>query len=102
MNSEDAQGSGLQNGQMVRLRSQTSAIEIQLETSDDIMPGVVSAPHGWGHEATGTRQSRAIATPSANVNRLISRGELDRLSGASALNGSEVTVEAVAPPRRDR
>ena len=102
MNSEDAQGSSLQNGQMVRLRSQTSAIEIQLETSDDIMPGVVSAPHGWGHEATGTRQSRAIATPSANVNRLISRGELDRLSGASALNGSEVTVEAVAPPRRDR
>jgi len=87
---------------MVRLRSETSAIEIPLETSDDIMPGVVSCPHGWGQEATGTRQSRAIATPGANVNRLIGRGELDRLSGTSALNGSEVTVEAVASSRRDR
>jgi anaerobic selenocysteine-containing dehydrogenase len=95
MNREDAQGSGLQDGQMVRLRTRTSAIEIQLEISDDIMPGVVSAPHGWGHEASGTRQSRAIVTPGANVNRLIGRCDLDRLSGTSALNGAEVTVEPI-------
>jgi Molydopterin dinucleotide binding domain len=56
------------------------------------MPGVVSLPHGWGHDAPGTRMPTAAARPGVNSNVLTDDAPLDPVSGNSILNGIPVTV----------
>jgi anaerobic selenocysteine-containing dehydrogenase len=97
MHPDDAARTGLAAGQQVRVRSEAGTLELPLELTDDLMPGVVSAPHGWGHEDRETRQHLAVATQGVNVNRLIDRTLLEPLSGASVLNGFAVTVESAGP-----
>ena len=58
------------------------------------MPGVVSLPHGWGHDLPGVGLGVASARPGVNANRLLEAREVDVPSGASVLNGVPVTVEA--------
>ena len=60
------------------------------------MPGVVSIPHGWGHDLPGIRLSVATAHAGVNCNRLVDELALDPLSGNAVLNGVPVTVEAVS------
>ena len=62
------------------------------------MPGVVSIPHGWGHDADGRRHGRSrAATPGVNSNLLADGRLVDPLSGNAVLNGIPVTVEALVP-----
>jgi hypothetical protein len=58
-----------------------------------MMPGVVSLPHGWGHDADGSRLSVASRRPGVNMNRLADGEVLDPLSGNARINGVPVTVE---------
>jgi anaerobic selenocysteine-containing dehydrogenase len=67
----------------------------RVEVTDAILPGVVSLPHGWGHDAPGTRMQVAAKRPGSNSNALADEFTLDPLSGTSALNGIPVEVEAV-------
>ncbi len=60
------------------------------------MPGVVSIPHGWGHDAEGTRMRVARAHAGVNTNLLADEAMLDPLSGNAVLNGIPVTVERAA------
>jgi hypothetical protein len=59
------------------------------------MPGVVSHPHGWGHDLPGVRLGVASRRPGVNANRLLAAQDIDAPSGASMLNGVPVTLEAV-------
>jgi anaerobic selenocysteine-containing dehydrogenase len=70
-------------------------LEVPVEITDAIRPGVVSLPHGWGHTAPGTRLSVAAAQPGVNVNSLLDSSLLEPLSGTSVLNG--VPVQVMAP-----
>jgi anaerobic selenocysteine-containing dehydrogenase len=70
------------------------ALEAPVEITDAIRPGVVSLPHGWGHDAPGTRMSVAARRPGVNVNSLLDSSLLDPLSGTSVLNGVPVRVTA--------
>lgn len=90
----DASDRELTSGQMVIVTSPVGRVEIALEVSDEVMPGVVSIPHGWGHDAPGTGWSTASSRPGVNVNLLTDGSLVDVLSGNAAVNATRVRVTA--------
>jgi anaerobic selenocysteine-containing dehydrogenase len=91
---DDAARLGLADGGSARVRSRVGALEIPVEVTDGIMPGVVSIPHGWGHDDPGVALQVATAHAGANSNLLADDTALDPLSGNAVLNGIPVSVEA--------
>ena len=94
MNPDDLARRGLTDGQRVRVSSRVGAIEVEVLASSEMMPGVVSLPHGWGHGRPGVQMSIAMAQPGSSANDLTDERQLDELSGNAALNGVPVKVEA--------
>ncbi|MBK8073541.1 MAG: molybdopterin-dependent oxidoreductase [Ramlibacter sp.] len=94
---DDARRLGLRDGTMALIRNGNRRIEAQVQVSDEMMPGVVSLPHGWGHDAPGTRMAVAAQRPGANLNALFDEARRDPLSGNAVLNGVEVVVGALQP-----
>ncbi|WP_217474849.1 molybdopterin oxidoreductase family protein [Stutzerimonas stutzeri] len=94
MNPADLNRLHLQDGQRVRVRSRVGMIEVEIAVSDEMMPGVVSLPHGWGHGRPGVQLDIASRQPGASANDLTDERQLDALSGNAALNGVPVWVEA--------
>ena len=78
------------------MNSRAGSVEVPAEVSDEVMPGVVSVPHGWGHGRPGARLAVAAAEPGASANDLTDERFLDPLSGTVALNGVPVEVAACA------
>jgi anaerobic selenocysteine-containing dehydrogenase len=93
VHSSDARTLGLGNGETALVRSRAGSIRVPVEITDDIMPGVVSVPHGWGHDQVGTRLNVARTVAGANSNRLAPEDAFDPLSGNAVLNGIAVQVE---------
>jgi anaerobic selenocysteine-containing dehydrogenase len=93
MHPADAQRRGLQDGAPVTVRSRVGAVDVELQVSDEIAPGVVCLPHGWGHDREGVRLGVAAAHPGASVNDLTDDGAIDPLTGNAAFSGVPVTVE---------
>jgi len=89
---EDAARLGLMNGGLARVASRAGTIEVPVEVTDAIMPGVVSVPHGWGHAEAGVRLRIAAAHAGVNSNRLADEHALEPLSGTAVLCGIPVTV----------
>jgi anaerobic selenocysteine-containing dehydrogenase len=96
VNPIDATRLGLAAGGRARLRTTTGEIEAPVEISNDMMPGVVSLPHGWGHDMSDTRQRVANAHPGSNANAIIDEAQLDLPSGTTVLNGVPVQIDRVA------
>ncbi len=96
MNPHDAERRGLDTGARARVSTATGAIEVPVEITLELMPGVVSLPHGWGHGSPGARLSVASLRPGVNVNQLVDERSVDRLSGTSVLNGVPVEVSAAS------
>ena len=94
---EDAARRGIADGARVRLRSRVGAVEVPAEVTDALMPGVVSLPHGWGHDRSGVRLAVAAAHAGASINDVIDELAVDPLSGTAVLNGTPVEVEVVDP-----
>jgi anaerobic selenocysteine-containing dehydrogenase len=94
---DDAARLGLVNGGLAVVRSRAGKVEVPVEITDTIRPGVVSIPHGWGHDAEGIRASVASAHPGSNSNILTDDTQLDALSGTSVLNGIPIEVEPARP-----
>ncbi|OWP50401.1 molybdopterin oxidoreductase family protein [Pseudomonas nitroreducens] len=94
MHPQDLASRGLVDGQKVRVRSRVGSIEIEVASSDEVMAGVVSLPHGWGHGRPGVQLSIAREQGGASANDLTDERHLDALSGNTALNGVPVEVEA--------
>jgi anaerobic selenocysteine-containing dehydrogenase len=92
----DATALGLASGDYATLRSRAGEIRVPVEISDEIMEGVVSLPHGWGHDRRGTRLRVASQMPGASANDVTDDTFVDPFSGMGALNGLAVTVEKVA------
>ena len=92
----DAARRKLSQGGRARVRSRVGELEIDVEISDEMMPGVVSLPHGFGHRIQGTRLGIAIdKQPGVNANTLTDDAPLDVPSGTSVANGIPVEVSAV-------
>jgi anaerobic selenocysteine-containing dehydrogenase len=92
---DDAAELGLTNGGAARITSRVGTVDAPVEITDDIRPGVVSLPHGWGHGVAGTRMRVAGERAGVNSNVLTDGSVMDPLSGTSVLNGIPVTVAAV-------
>ncbi|APW44310.1 molybdopterin-dependent oxidoreductase [Rhodoferax saidenbachensis] len=92
MHPVDADQRQVFHGDMVSLRSRTGAITVELAVSEDMRPGVVSLPHGWGHDKPGTRLRVARDYAGASVNDVTDELLVDRLSGNAAVNGVVVDV----------
>ncbi|MEI7717698.1 MAG: molybdopterin dinucleotide binding domain-containing protein, partial [Mycobacterium sp.] len=95
MHPDDATKRGVAAGDTVSVVSAAGQIEVPVELTDAIMPGVVSMPHGWGHGKAGTRMAVANGSPGVNTNILSPPTFLDEPSGNGALNGIPVTVAPV-------
>jgi anaerobic selenocysteine-containing dehydrogenase len=92
---EDATRLGLGDGDDARVSSSVGSIEVAVELTDGIMPGVVSIPHGWGHNAPGVRLDVARRHAGVNSNVLADESQVDPLSGNAVLNGIPVELAPV-------
>ena len=98
MSGADASAHGLMDGSRVRVTSRTGSIEVELETTDEMMPGVVSLPHGWGHGRAGTRLSVANEHAGASINDLTDDARIDVLAGTAGFSGVMVQIERTSQP----
>jgi anaerobic selenocysteine-containing dehydrogenase len=89
---QDASSHGITDGQPAKISSEAGTLVVAAEVTDAIKPGVVSLPHGWGHDKAGTRLSVANEHPGVNTNVLSPGDFVDVLSGNAAVNGIPVTV----------
>jgi anaerobic selenocysteine-containing dehydrogenase len=97
MHPADARRFGLVDGGRARIagkRPGAPAIEAQVEVSDAMMPGVISLPHGWGHDQAGAQLGVAAVQPGANLNAVLDETLRDPLSGNAVLSGVAVALSA--------
>ncbi|MCZ4609831.1 molybdopterin oxidoreductase family protein [Streptomyces sp. Lzd4kr] len=93
---QDAERLGVLDGAAVRLKGAGGEVTAPAEITDAVRPGVVSLPHGWGHDRPGTRLGHAATDPGVNVNQLLDGSLLDPLSGNAVLNGVPIEVSPVS------
>ncbi len=91
---EDATPRGLESGSVAIISNDRGKVEVEVDVTDDVAPGVVCLPHGFGHVFDDTNLSVAGQSPGANSNLLASTERTDPLSGNAVLNGIEVNVAA--------
>jgi anaerobic selenocysteine-containing dehydrogenase len=92
---DDAARLGLTDGEDARVVSRAGAIEVPVEVTEDVMPGVVSIPHGWGHDVPGMGMSVASRHPGTNSNVLADELLIEPLTGTAVLNGIPVELAPV-------
>lgn len=91
---DDAAARGIADGGTARVSTGSGSIELPVEVTDEMMRGVVSVPHGWGHGRRGIQLRVATATPGQSINDIIDPAVVDELSGTAALSGQAVEVAA--------
>jgi anaerobic selenocysteine-containing dehydrogenase len=89
---DDASRLGLTDGASAKVASRVHAVEVPVEITDSVMRGVVSIPHGWGHDVDGVELGVARRYAGVNANLLTDERVFDALTGNAALNGVPVTV----------
>ncbi|MEO3781773.1 molybdopterin-dependent oxidoreductase [Actinocorallia sp. B10E7] len=93
INDQDAAERGIADGDLCRITSARGSLELPAKVTDELAPGTVAVPHGWGHQGGW---SRANAAGGANVNDLADPEDLEPLAGMARLNGIPVRLEAVS------
>jgi anaerobic selenocysteine-containing dehydrogenase len=78
---------------LAKVASRAGSLVAPVEVTDDVMPGVVSLPHGWGHGIEGTRMNVAAGHAGVNSNLLADESVIDALSGNAVFNGIPVEVQ---------
>jgi anaerobic selenocysteine-containing dehydrogenase len=94
MHPTDAGERNLSGDQIVAVRSRVGSVVVPLEISDEMMPGVVSIPHGWGHDRLGLQLEVAQRHAGGSINDITDELAIDALCGTAAFNGIWVEVEA--------
>ncbi len=102
MHPEDLLARGIADGTTVAVTSRVGTVHAEVQATEDVMRGVVSLPHGYGHQRQGVRLSRATDVPGPSINDLTDPSVLDEASGNAVLNGVPVTVVPAAPSDADR
>lgn len=96
MHPQDMDARGIKDGALVDIQSRVGALQVTAAASEEMMPGVVSLPHGYGHTKDGIRMDTAVRHAGVNCNTLTDDRLLDALSGNAALNSVPVTVQTSA------
>jgi len=92
MNPQDASARGLNTGDRVRMESRAGAVEVRLEVTPNVRPGVVSLPHGFGHAVARETLRVAGTVAGANVNAVTDDAFVEPLTGTAVLSGVPVSV----------
>ncbi|HYK64224.1 MAG TPA: molybdopterin dinucleotide binding domain-containing protein, partial [Patescibacteria group bacterium] len=92
----DAARHGIVDGGLARITSSVGSAVAIAEITSDLMPGVVSLPHGFGHNVEESRMAVARAHPGANMNALTDNTAYDEASGTAVLSGTRVRIQPVA------
>jgi anaerobic selenocysteine-containing dehydrogenase len=97
MHPDDATRIGVQQGEVAQVSSQAGSVQVPVHLTDDMMPGSVALPHGWGHQAY-QGQTIAVTTQGVNANILTADGpdSIEPLSGMTQFNGIRVTITKAA------
>jgi anaerobic selenocysteine-containing dehydrogenase len=93
MHPTDAADRDLKPGQSVSVKSRVGSVEVPIEISDEMMPGVVSIPHGWGHDRLGIQIEVAQQHAGGSINDVTDNLTIDALCGTAAFNGTWVEVQ---------
>jgi anaerobic selenocysteine-containing dehydrogenase len=93
---DDARARNLGDGSIAEVSSRTGMIRVPVEVTDDMMPGTVSVPHGWGHDLPGVRMATARAHAGVSLNDITDETLLDPISGNAAFSGVAVEVRPAA------
>jgi anaerobic selenocysteine-containing dehydrogenase len=96
IHSDDASTRNIDANSIVRVTSRAGQIELPVQITDDIMPGVVCMPHLWGHNRKNTQQGIANGNPGVSMNDLTDVNYYDKLTGNAIVNGVPVKVEVIA------
>jgi len=89
---DDAAARGLRSGDEATVSSRVGSVHVPVAVTEDMAPGVVSLPHGWGHGREGTVLGVAAAHRGASLNDLTDEQSIDAMSGNAAFSGISVTV----------
>ena len=91
----DAEALSIADGDQIEIGTDQGAVRLLARLTDEVRPGVVAVPHGWGHK--GAPVQRAAALPGANINEVIPGGHanLEPVSGMAIMMGHEVQVRRV-------
>ncbi|MCG7639780.1 MULTISPECIES: molybdopterin-dependent oxidoreductase [Alteromonas] len=92
---ETAKNYSIEHGEEVYITSDVGALKVTVAITEDIMPNVVSLPHGWGHHRKGMKISVASSNPGVSVNDITDHSFVDELSGNAALNGVPVQLQKI-------
>jgi len=95
MHPADAAQRQFKAGQKVSVRSRVGSVEVPIEISEEMMLGVVSIPHGWGHDRLGIQLEVAQQHAGESINDLTDNLSIDALCGTAAFTGTWVAVEAM-------
>lgn len=95
MNNDDAARFEFSNHQDVCVSSATGRITLPVEITDQIMPGVVSIPHGYGHSRKDTHTPIAESHAGVSINDITDEQQIDELTGNAAFSGQRVWLEAL-------
>ena len=94
INPKDASKLGIESGDVVVVKSDAGRIKIKARITDDLMRGVVSVPHGWGHDmSSGLKTAKKY--PGVNVNKLMASGpgSLEKFAGMAKLTGVRISIK---------
>ena len=94
MHTKDAERLNLDNGQTITVSSEVGSVILPLEVTEDIMQGVVSLPHGYGHNRKDTKLSVAEKHAGVSINDLTNDAIVDPLTGNAAFSGQIVSVSS--------
>ncbi|WP_344060997.1 molybdopterin-dependent oxidoreductase [Nostocoides vanveenii] len=92
---DDAVCRGLTDGDRVTVASRVAQVEVECAVTDDMMPGVVSLPHGYGHDRPGVRLSEATQLPGVSINDLTDPERIESIGANAVLNGIPVLVSSI-------
>ena len=92
MHPDDASRLKLESGSIARVSSRVGSVTVPVETTDAMMPGVVSLPHGYGHNRDNIQLSVASEAPGVSINDLMDDQIVDPLTGNAAFSGQRVSV----------
>lgn len=98
INPMDADAHGISDGVMINICSDAGTVAVAAQITADIMPGVISLPHGFGHGRPGIRLGVAALRPGVSHNDLTLRTRMDVLSGTAALVGTPIRISVEASP----
>ncbi len=95
MNPKDATSLNLKEGEMVKVTSNVGSVKLPVETTNNMMPNVVSIPHGWGHHRKGTKLTIAQQHAGVSLNDLTDSNKRDALTGNADFSGTHVKIESL-------